>query len=418
MSGGFDPFESPGGNENIAVTSAQGRIADRTYATASFSVNHPQSRDFGEPARFVYKVFDTDGASELTSEGDQWTVSETTGGRVQIKLLVAREAGAVKELWVQKVPANGSTAGLKTLLNLKREAAGVLVDLLKNLELIPVEGETSVRVDDSLVRDLFANPASLVEVYKRDPDRFRQLITDDETARDVIAISHRRQQVERFRKLLNEPGYFRSEKAALPGRGTEHVWQNFFEQNPWILGVTLAGQLFTSWDSERLRQAVTGRSIGGVGKEADALLRTAGRVRAMVFAEFKNHDASLLDKEYRSGCWSPSQDLAGGVAQAQGTVHRAVQEIGDRLADSAEDGSDVPGRFTYLVRPRSYLIIGRLDELLGVSGGDHQDKIRSFELYRRHLHEPEVITYDELLARAEWFVDNTAVDGSAQPVDF
>lgn len=239
------------------------------------------------------------------------------------------------------------------------------------------------------------------------------MITDDETARDVVAISYRRQQVERFRKLLNDPGYLESEKAVLPGRGTEQVWQSFFEQNPWILGVTLSGQLFTSWDSERLRQAVTGRSIAGVGKEADALLRTAGRVRAMVFAEFKNHDASLLNKEYRSGCWSPSEDLAGGVAQSQGTVHRAVQEIGDHLADVAEDGSDMPGQFTYLIRPRSYLIIGRLDELIGMAGGDHRDKIRSFELYRRHLDEPEVITYDELLARAEWFVDNAAAEGLA-----
>lgn len=410
--GVFDPFEDPISGEDIAVASAQGRLTDRTYVSKSFLVDRPQSRDFGEPARFIYKVFDAGDASELTREGEEWTVSQTTGGRVQFKLLVARDAGAVKELWIERVPSNGSSAGLKTLLNLKREHASVLVELLRNLDLIPVEGETSVRVDDSLVRDLFANPASLVEVYQRDPDRFRRLITDDETARDVVAISHRRQQVERFRKLLNDPGYLESEKAALPGRGTEQVWQNFFEQNPWILGVTLSGQLFTSWDSERLRQAVTGRSIAGVGKEADALLRTAGRVRSMVFAEFKNHDAPLLNKEYRSGCWSPSEHLAGGVAQAQGTVHRAVQEISDRLAEVAADGSDVVGQYTYLIRPRSYLIIGRLDELIGMAGGDHRDKIRSFELYRRHLDEPEVITYDELLARAEWFVDNAAVDGS------
>lgn len=94
------------------------------------------------------------------------------------------------------------------------------------------------------------------------------------------------------------------------------------------------------------------------------------------------------------------------MSQVQGTVHRATQEIGDRLAELAEDGSELPGRFTYLIRPRAYLVIGRLDELVGAAGGDHQDKIRSFEPYRRHLDEPEVITYDELLARAEWFVDS------------
>lgn len=242
-------------------------------------------------------MFDVEDATELIRNGEEWVVSQTTGGRVQVKLLVAREAGAVKELWIQKVPAPGALGKVKDVLNLKRADAEVVLELLRNLDLILVQGDTSVRVDDALVRDLFANPASLIEVYRRDPDRFRELITDDEAAQDVVAIAHRRQQVDRFRKLLNDAAYFRSEQEALPGRGTEHVWQNFFEQNPWILGVTLSGQLFTSWDPDRLRQAVTGRSISGVGKEADALLRTAGRVRAMVFAEFKNHDVDLLNKE-------------------------------------------------------------------------------------------------------------------------
>ena len=86
--------------------------------------------------------------------------------------------------------------------------------------------------------------------------------------------------------------------------------------------------------------------------------------------------------------------------------------IADRLADKAADGSDIPGEFTYLIRPRSFLVIGRLDELVGESGGDHEERIRSFELYRRHLQEPEVVTFDELLARAEWYVaTDQAVDG-------
>jgi hypothetical protein len=273
------------------------------------------------------------------------------------------------------------------------------------------EAINSERHDNALVRDLFADPESLNEVYRLDPARFRQLISDDDTAKDVVAIAHRRAQVEHFRSLLNDADYFAHVESQLTGRGAEHVWQNFFEQNPWILGVTLAGQLCTSWDSSKLRQAVTGRSIKGVGKEIDGLLRSVGRVRSMVFAEFKNHDAALLHKEYRSGCWSPSEDLAGGVAQAQGTVHRAIDEIGDRLAEQAEDGSDLLGKYTYLIRPRSYLIIGQLQELIGRSGGDHHEKIRSFELYRRNLIEPEVITYDELLARAEWFVDTSAASG-------
>jgi len=69
-----------------------------------------------------------------------------------------------------------------------------------------------------------------------------------------------------------------------------------------------------------------------------------------------------------------------------------------------EDGADVSGDFSYLVEPRCLVIAGSLAELQSEAGGDHVEKIRSFELYRRGLVEPEVVTFDELLARAQWVV--------------
>jgi hypothetical protein len=34
----------------------------------------------------------------------------------------------------------------------------------------------------------------------------------------------------------------------------------------------------------------------------------------------------------------------------------------------------------------------------------HPGRFSSFELYRRNLYELEILTFDELLARAEWHV--------------
>jgi hypothetical protein len=166
----------------------------------------------------------------------------------------------------------------------------------------------------------------------------------------------------------------------------------------------LAGQLLQSWDNEKLEQVVAGSSIAAPGKRADALLRTSGRIRSLVFAEIKHHKTRLLGgSEYRSGCWPPSSELVGGVTQAQQTVDRAVRDIDKRLADSDEQGGET-GEATWLIRPRSFLIIGDLEELRGPSGV-HPDKHQSFELYRRNLYEPEIVTFDELLARAEWRVE-------------
>lgn len=404
MSG--DPFESPGaaGDE---TTFAQGRLSGRTYASRGFPINIASSRDFGEPARFIYKVFDESGNRHADLDGDEWHVTETEGGRYQFKLLVSREAGRVKDLWVQRVPSPDTTGKVKSLLHFSRDDAARLIELLRMVDVIPVSGDVpSVRVDEQLLRDIFANPDSVTSIYKEDPERFHRLITNDKSARDVVAVAHRRAEVERFRQLLDDADYFDSQ---IPlNRGPEAVWQTFIEENPWILGLSLGGQLLTKLDDKRLEQVVVGSSIAGPGKRADAVMRTAGRISSMAFAEIKHHRTPLLSKEYRSGCWSPSEELAGGVAQVHGTVQWATSTIGTRLATKAADGSDVPGDFTYLLRPKSFLIIGSLQQLLGEAGGHHQDKVQSFELFRRHLQEPEILTFDELLARAEWLVGDTA----------
>ena len=44
----------------------------------------------------------------------------------------------------------------------------------------------------------------------------------------------------------------------------------------------------------------------------------------------------------------------------------------------------------------------------GQPGGEHDAKVRSFELYRGTLAYPEIVTYDELLARAEYIVGDRA----------
>ncbi|MGW5385794.1 Shedu immune nuclease family protein [Nocardia sp. NPDC003963] len=247
--------------------------------------------------------------------------------------------------------------------------------------------------------------ATLLATYRADPERFRQLIADDDAARDLVAMAHRRRQVERFRRMLEDDEFFDKEVTESRGRGPEQVWQHFFEDNPWIFGVSLAGQLLTSWDREKLEQVVAGASITGAGKRTDALLRTTGRVKSLVFAEIKTHKTPLLTREHRSGCWALSAELSGGIAQVHGTVHLAVHAIGERLHSTATDGTEIAGDYTYLLNPRSFLIIGQLDEFLSKDGGHHRDKIRSFQLLRNNLKDPELVTFDELLARAEWSVE-------------
>jgi hypothetical protein len=348
-------------------------------------------------------VFDSLRESRVAYIGAEWVIAESKEGhRYQVKLLAGRDSGNVKDVWFQRV-FDDPSVGTETMLHLQGANARRFVELLQNLAFVSVApGVKASPIDEDVLREVLARPETLVDLYNSNPNELRAIIVDDRSARDVVALAHRKAQVGEFRRLLDDDAYF-DEKAKT--NGPEAVWRNFFEANPWIFGVSLAGQLVTAWDAEKLEQVVVGSSIAGAGKRTDALLRTAGRVRSMIFLENKHHRTKLLDKEYRTGCWTPHREVVGGVVQLQGTVQRAMYELKERFTSKDSDGADIPGDVTYLLRPRSYLVVGRLDEFLSEAGGHHQDKIKSFELYRRHLDEPEIITFDELYARAEWLIE-------------
>lgn len=396
------------------TTYAQGRIPSRIYASRTFPLKRTGSTDDGAPSRFAYKVLDPREETIVECEGEEWVIKTTPKGRYQFKLLLVREQGNVKRLWIQRVPAQGRTDAVKNLLSLEQREASQLVSFLKTLDVLPIEGEAAVRLDDSLIQEILANPAAISGLYDERPALFRRLITDDTAARDVIALASRREAVNRFRGMLEANATDASSGRESIADPDERQWQLFFEANPWILGATLSSQLVTAWSDDKLEQIVTGHDISSVGKRSDALMRTAGRVRSMVFIELKTHQTKLLSTEYRPGCWSISPEVSGGVAQLQGTVHRAVQQIGLRLASRDDSGFEIPGDVTYLIQPRSVLVVGDLGQLRSSDQGDHTEKIRSFELYRRNLNAPEIVTFDELLARAEWIVDAAAEEDLSQ----
>lgn len=398
MSQDWDPFQL---NEKLDQRDyAERRVEGRMYLTRSFDLEFDTSRDYGHQARYAIRVFDPE-EPELSEDHWEWTEMEiyrSPAGRVQIKAMVAREAGAIRQIKLEKV----TSTKLESLMTLDRDRSQAFIDFVRALEYVdPVGSERSLRLSEDMLRDLFRDPAALASLYTREPDRFRDLIRNDSTADDLIALARRRDIVATFRAWLEDDATF--DAAAAQAGGPEKAWQKLFEENPWILGVGLGGQLLTSWDEDKLEQVVAGYTIAGAGKRVDALLKTQGPISSTVLAEIKHHREKLLGSEYRSGCHAPSTALSGAVVQAQQTAYRAASDLGERLADRAADGSD-RHTATFNIRPRSYLIVGRLTELLGEGGGVHVERFRSFELFRRNLTEPMVLTFDELLARAEWHV--------------
>ncbi|MDA3647119.1 DUF4263 domain-containing protein [Saccharopolyspora indica] len=395
------------------VTYAQGRLPSQIYVSRSFPLT--VGRDTGHPARYVHRVFDEEPDNEGTDdlEWERKVVFRTPGGRKQLEIQVARTAGAVRRLQIRKVPTSGDAAKLEPVLDLNREQATRLVETIRALDGIPVASESAARVDETLLRQLFDDPAALHKIYAKDPERLRTLIECDARAEDVIALRRRREVVAQMHRWLEDDNAFQ-ESTAQAG-GPERAWQKLLEDNPWILGIGLGGQLLTSWSEEKLEQIVLGHDINGPGKRADGLLRTTGVISSLVFAEIKHHKTDLLGSDYRSGCWRPSAELSGAITQAQQTVHLACRKLDEFHHDVSPDGEQL-ATGTFVIRPQSFLIIGSLAELTGTRGGPYRDKVRSFELFRRNTREPVILTFDELLAKAEWHV-NAAERESAKADD-
>ncbi len=144
----------------------------------------------------------------------------------------------------------------------------------------------------------------------------------------------------------------------------------------------------------------------GKGKRADAILKTRGAINALCFVEIKKHTTELLRRNaaYRPGCWSPSDELCGGVAQVQGTVEKSVRTLAEKIEPVDKIG-DPTGEAIFTYQPRSFLVVGSLTEFQ-TEQGINIDKYRSFELFRRNTSRPEIITFDELYQRAKFIVEH------------
>lgn len=231
------------------------------------------------------------------------------------------------------------------------------------------------------------------------------IILESETLKhDLVAIGYRRRQIEIFGRLLHDNAYFAG-MLERTKKTPEALWQQFFEANTWIFGYGLSYQFLTGLDHRRLETVVRGNDLASAGKRVDALMKTQARINAVCFVEIKRHDTTLLaSQSYRPEVRVPSAELVGGVSQIQVTVEKALDQLGKKI-QIADGNGDPTGETLFSFQPRSFLVIGKLDEMC-TPKGVNEAKYRSFELYRRNVIRPEIITFDELFQRAKFIVDD------------
>ena len=180
---------------------------------------------------------------------------------------------------------------------------------------------------------------------------------------------------------------------------TEVYWQKFFSNNKWIFGYGL-NYVFLSPITDQ--PSYGGADISGKGgQRGDYLLHSNAAARYTLLVEIKRSTTPLLarndekTKYYRNGACLMDAELVGSIAQLQVNC-----KSWQKKALESNDIIKMYNANIHTVQPKGILIIGNLSEL-----NSEAEKV-SFELFRRNIANPEIITYDELLERAKFIVRN------------
>jgi|SRR5271157_300142 len=377
---------------------------EKTYVSKSFS-----SSGFGEQSgrriRIASKVLDSPEAHHFVREHGKHMIRVTSGGRQEIVAKFYEDNREVFGLTIQRF-TRVTGVPHKTSFSFVGKEITKLLEFISNLKLLNFPSDERLNVTDRDLKKLLLSPDQVRSLIIQNQPLVLQLARNEITDSDVIALGYRKKQLDRFRKLLSDSAYFQLEKDA--SRSTdEGVWQAFFERNKWVFGYGLTYVFLSSLDDRKLEQIVVGHDLSERGKRADAVMKTRGAIEAICFVEIKKHSTELLGEHYRAGCWSPSDELSGGVAQVQGTVDRAIRKLAEKI-EPVSDSGDPTGEALFAYEPRSFLVVGSLKEFRS-EHGINTDKYRSFQLYRRNISRPEIITFDELYERARFIVEH--VDG-------
>lgn len=177
---------------------------------------------------------------------------------------------------------------------------------------------------------------------------------------------------------------------------SEADWQKFFEENTWIFGYGLRYQFLRV---VQVQPSYGGTALNGRGgQRGDFLTATEAETKFTCLVEIKKPTTELLQKEqYRNGAWGVSDELAGAISQVQ--INCAQWETSDARTDqNRELLCNI-----YTVSPKGIVVIGKTSEV------NSFDKRNSFERFRREIHNPEIITYDELFERAKYIVGFPAI---------
>lgn len=361
------------------------------------------------PMRIVSKVFDGEETHHFIKEGKEIVLRITPRARQEVVAKFYEDTRGIRTLQIQRFTKDNGNPH-ETSFSFTGAEITKLYNFIRIIPLLPIKGKEKQSFGEKSLEEIIVTKEQFEQVLLRHPELANivgEFLKNDINQNDIIALGRRKEQLKKFDNLLHNEKYFENAKATLKAKSNEAVWQNFFEANTWILGYGLNYIFNSPLEGKKLEQITSGNDVFSAGKRVDLFMKTRGIINSLCFGEIKTHKTSLLKKitdAYRRECWAPDEELSGGIAQIQKTVQKSIRNIQTKTQVKTESG-DLTGEELYLYQPKSFLIIGSLEQFK-TEQGINEDKFSSFELFRRNIHNPEIITFDELFERAKHIIKN------------
>jgi hypothetical protein len=376
----------------------------------------PSMKAFGDPSkhmRIASKVTGESDGLEYAIERDEVVLRNRKGARTSIRAKFLEATGEIYVLSFQKFD-NDTGRPYGDGFTFAGPEIPRLLEFLSNLRTAVFDDGRTLNLTDEELRERVLTPSQAMALIAGNEDVFAEVVRQAISKDDVVALAHRRRQLQEFERLLREPEYFAQQMAQCQC-GRELLWQRFFEANAWIFGYGLRYVYGLGLDEAKLEQVVRGHTVLDPGKRVDALLKSKAIASTLCFVEIKHHQTGLLAaSDYRAGCYAPSKELSGAVAQIQATVSYAAESLFGRRRVAGDDGFPT-GEEVFNFAPRSFVVVGSLAQFQNEHGLS-EDRLRAFELYRANLHQPEIYTFDEIYERARHIVEAGTPDvGKTSP---
>lgn len=341
---------------------------------------------------------------QLATVKGKLVLRETDAGRRNLRASFSETDRNVHSLDINYFTEKTGNLHPKGSVTLYGKEIDLLLNFIDTMRRVKLLGPGKLEVmPGALEYENFVTDSDVAKALREKPELLREALENPDLQRDMKAVGFWRKNLQVFGGLLNNPEFFEKLRNENINKSPEGVWQKFFEDNKWIFGYGLLYISTVGVRNERLEQSLQSGSLFGSGARPDGVMKTRGALSNLCLVEIKTHSTPLVEKSKRGGTFLVSKELSDAVSQCQTAVSIAEENVKQHFQPMDNSGFPI-GDPIFSFRPRSILVIGNLAEFSGEYGVS-TERFRTFEMYRRNLFSPEIITFDELYDRARSLVE-------------